>query len=210
MPREPRRLDVGRNTATWVDESYSKRLQRQAVQYVTFEDATVLETLAAIRCSDLYLSEQPFRYGYGINKKRGIRVFHVDRSVEQDCLLVATLEYNARGQLIRKSLGTPSPVVISNHALQRLYERLRTNSFAEVRTAIEKLVMIPPPDGIEPGQRVTEMSAEVRGLGVFHLVSEWTATSHGQSGFAWVVKSFVVSARTKKIAGDPIEVLAGA
>jgi hypothetical protein len=56
-PRAMRRPDVGRNTATWVDESYSKRLQRQAVQYVTFEDATVLETLAAIRRSDLYLSQ---------------------------------------------------------------------------------------------------------------------------------------------------------
>jgi len=210
MPRESRRPDVGHNTATWVDESYSKRLQRQAVQYVTDDDSTTLHTLAAIRRSDLYVSEQAFRYGYGVNKKRGTRVYHVDRCLQLDCLLVAAAEYDARGQLIRKSLETPSHFVVSNHALQRLYERLRTNAFADVRTAIEKLVQIPPPDGIKPGQLVTEMSAEVRGLGIFHLVSKHVTTSNDQTGFAWVVKSFVASSRTKKIAGNPIEVLAGA
>ena len=71
------------NTASWVDEHYSKRLARHAVKTLDADrdDNTAMMQLAAMRKSVLYLREERMRIGPGFTM--GTRVWHLDTPIPQ-------------------------------------------------------------------------------------------------------------------------------
>lgn len=175
------------NTTTWVDERYSQLLARQAVDSVnpSTETGSTLLTLASIRRSPLYLAERPAKVGFGV--KRGTRVFHVDCSEYLAGLGIYTIDYDRNGKVVWKSMLLPPKYVITRHALERLFLRLRTNSFDDVsRAALAPIV------NLEDAPR-PNMAAEivVVGRGQFRAVSETVRSSHGEVRVAWILKTFI-------------------
>ncbi len=176
------------NTTSWVDEGYSQRLARQAVEGVRPADESAgktLLTLASIRRSPLYLAERPGKVGFGM--KRGTRVWHVDGADTFAGMGIYSLDYDQHGKAMLRSMFSPPSVVITRHALQRLFQRLRTNSFDEVaRKALAPLVDLADPD--RPG---LEGQIVVVGQGHFVAVSEVASVTYGHQRVVWVLKTFI-------------------
>lgn len=182
------------NTTSWVDESYSRRLANQTVETLrpnVGHSATWILSLSGARAAPHYLAERKVRAGFSVTK-RNTRIWHVDTSDAYPGLGIFIAEYDHKGRLIRDSLTSPPVVAISKHALQRLYERLRTNSFDDVvRKALAPLADVPP-------AACPEQEAEVvlPGIGRFHAVSSMALSSMGKAWPAWMLKTFIAKERT--------------
>jgi len=179
-------------------------------------DELELFRLAQIRGSVNYLREEAgVRIGPGF--RVGVRVWHLDATQRQDidvgtadepaAFLGATLEafdtsaefregvtiftadYDARGDLVERSLHTPAIVAITRHALARLFERLRTNALDDVvRKALVPLSRLDRPETL-----ANECRVEVAGVGEFYMACETVTSIDGSSATCWIAKTFVAA-----------------
>jgi len=191
------------NTSSWVDQRYAKRLARQAVVTLDADrdDADALRKLATMRQSPLFLREERTRIGPGF--KTGIRVWHLDTAVPQaeidtyapgrktlPGIKVFTVDYDEKGTA---RLGRGAGALLANvsqHALERLFERLRTNALNDVvREALRPLSSLNSPEVENRGQE-TELPLPM--LGVMHATVELTCDAGGKGVRAfWQIKTFV-------------------
>lgn len=192
------------STSSWVDEPYAKRLARQAVKSVDaeLEDTTPMLRLASMRRSRLFLREEWTRVGPGFSM--GTRVWHLESPVPQDQLdrfapgrvtlagiKVFFVDYDDKGDVRMGNLaGRPPLVNISQHALERLFERLRTNALDDVvREALIPLSHLGPP-GTEDVFEETEI--ELPGLGHMPATVKLACDVHGAPiGAFWQIMTFV-------------------
>lgn len=192
------------NTSSWVDEPYAKRLARQAVAALDTdrEDASAVQKLASIRSSQLLLREERTRVGPGL--KMGTRVWHLDTPVPQaqidkfapglrtlGGIKVFAVDYDEKGRARTRSLaGRPPLVNVSQHALERLFERLRTNALDDVvREALIPLSHLGPPDLDNGGEAVKIL---LPGLGHMYAKMERACDVSGAAiGVFWQIKTFI-------------------
>jgi len=179
-----------KNTASGVDEQYARRLVRQHVEALRVKDdeagSTVL-TLQALRASPLYLREQAgVKVGAGL--KKGTRAWHVDPVKEGgNALMIFSADYDARSlRVLQPSLMQPALAILTRHALERLYLRLKTNAWSDVARALVPLTMLD-----RPAYPNDELEVETA-AGRWCCVTEWVTTSFApESALAWIVKTFI-------------------
>lgn len=181
------------NTTRWVDERYGKQLAHQTVRDLSpkkYDRRDWILTLQAARAAPHYLAEKEVKVGYGVRKKR-TRIWHVDTMTSSSGLGIFHADYKPDGSVDPKSLTYPPVILITRHALERLYQRLRTNSFDEVaRKALAPLARIEPSP-----YYLIEATFELPGVGTMHAMSERTRTSLGIYGDTWIVKTFIEEKR---------------
>ncbi len=192
------------NTASWVDERYAKLLARQAVDKVDGggESTTAMMRLTTMRRSVLFLREERMRVGPGF--KTGTRVWHLDApipQVELDKLApgrrtlagvrVFAVDYDEKGDLLKRNLAARPPLAnVSQHALERLFERLHTNALDDVvREALIPMSRLDQPS-VEDGGLDVEIS--LPRVGVMHATVERACDIRGAAiGAFWQIKTFV-------------------
>ena len=192
------------NTSSWVDERYARRLARQAVETLDAdrEDSSAMMKLATMRKSPLYLREAGARVGPGF--KMGTRVWCLDTPVAQakiDKLVpgrrtlsgikVFTVDYDDKGRVRMGNLEFRPPLAnVSQHALERLFERLRTNALDDVvREALIPLSRLGQPMLGDVGK---EEEIALLGLGRMPAKVEGACDFSGAPiGAFWQIKTFV-------------------
>lgn len=192
------------NTSSWVDEHYARRLARQAVETLDADrdDNSAMMKLATVRKSPLYLREERARVGPGF--KEGTRVWCLDTPVAQAQLdklapgrrtlagiKVFAVDYDDKGRVRMGNLNTRPPLVnISQHALERLFERLRTNALNDVvREALIPLSRLRQPMLEDAGK---EGEITLPGLGRMPATVEGACDVNGTPiGALWQIKTFI-------------------
>jgi hypothetical protein len=192
------------NTSSWVDDRYAKRLARQAVEGLDahLEDTSVLQKLATMRRSQLFLREERTRIGPGF--KMGTRVWYLEAPIPQvqidnfapglrtlGGIKVFALDYDDKGQVRTSGLESRPPLAnVSQHALERLFERLRTNALDDVvREALIPLSRLGSPSLDDGGE---EVEISLPGLGKMYAKVERACDVRGAAiGAFWQVKTFV-------------------
>ena len=192
------------NTSSWVDERYARRLARQAVNTLDAdrEDNTVMMKLATMRKSPLYLREDGARVGPGF--KKGTRVWCLDTPISQEQLerfapgrrtlagiKVFTVDYDDKGRVRTSNLNHRPPLAnVSQHALERLFERLRTNALDDVvREALIPLSRLGQPTLADIGK---EEEITLPDLGRMPAKVEGACDVNGAPiGTFWQIKTFV-------------------
>jgi hypothetical protein len=192
------------NSSSWVDERYAKRLARQAVKTLDADrdDNTGMMKLATMRKSPLYLREERARIGPGF--KFGARVWCLDTPVSQaqidryapgrktlGGIKVFVVDYDDKGRVRTGNLEGRSPLVnVSQHALERLFARLRTNALDDVvREALIPLSRLSHPslDDVSKDEEIT-----LPGLGHMPATVEGACDVSGAPiGAFWQIKTFI-------------------
>lgn len=155
------------NTSSWVDELYSKRLARQSIQFLHREanEENPVLSLSSLKASRLYLREEMVR-GPGV--KQSVRAYFVallpsGQNVE---LSILHCDYDPRNGRVRRNRLPVVRVAFSNHAFERLFERLRTNALGDVyRLALRPLSRLPMPE--EEQYKQEGMVVHLAGFGIF-------------------------------------------
>lgn len=151
------------STTEWVDPAYSARLASQLREAV--KGAGPLPgTLRGVREWVPYVAEYPTRDGFD--------VWALDTSVYgDDVLMLVVFPYDSEGKLRRDEIVSPEfcerTVCITQHAAQRLYQRLRTNSGDDFKQVISILSTLEVAEDLAVG---TGKTLEFPGFGRFHLV----------------------------------------
>lgn len=180
------------NTTSWVDELYSKRLAKQAVGYVgrAAEEETPVDRLSKLRSSRIYLREEIVR-GPGV--KQSVRAYFLDLSVSgrERALSIVHCDYDPRnGRMRRNTARAAVHVAVTPHALERLYERLRTNALGDVyRLALRPLSRVPPPTKAQYTQK--DMVLYLTGFGVFPVKIIGAVAETGEGVPCWGVLTFI-------------------
>lgn len=192
------------NSSSWVDERYAKRLARQAVETLDADrdDNTGLMKLATMRKSPLYLREERVRVGPGF--KVGTRVWSLETPVSQakidsyapgrrtlGGIKLFAIDYDDKGRVRTGNLaGRPPLVNVSQHALERLFERLRTNALDDVvREALIPLSRLSQPSFGDVGK---EEEITLSGLGRMPATVEGACDVGGAPiGAFWQIKTFI-------------------
>ena len=171
------------NTATWVDPGYAKRLARQHEDML--RQPLELRTLRDLRASGYLLREQPgVKTGNGM--KTGIRCWYLDPTTSATGLGIFTVDFDARSlRALRRSTLTPALIKITRHAHERMFERMRTNSWAEIRNALRILSLLPRPE------LIAEEADVETDHGTFHCVSEISESGRVELELVWVAKTFI-------------------
>lgn len=180
------------NTSSWVDELYSKRLAKQAFGYVGrgADEETPVVNLFKLRSSRIYLREEIVR-GPGV--KQSVRAYFLDLSIsgKERTLSIVHCDYDPRNGRIRKNTARAAlHVAVTPHALERLYERLRTNALGDVyRLALRPLSRVPPPTKVQYDQE--GMILHLAGFGIFpvKVIGAFAATGDGVP--CWGVLTFI-------------------
>lgn len=179
---------TSKNTATWVDEKYSKLLGRQLFSHVQGAASDGIIELAKMRASQIYLCEEPIKIGYGVGKP-GVKVYYIDNSLYSDTLFIATLYYLKGRMVMKKQYIETELFKITKHAYQRMFERLRTNAKDDVLSVIKHLLSVPPPEVY-----CQEVEIIVPEIGKFHAVSD-RASMAAINKPVWVLKTFIATKR---------------
>ncbi|MBX3608651.1 MAG: hypothetical protein KF871_02045 [Hydrogenophaga sp.] len=192
------------NTASWVDERYAKQLARQAVDTLDADrgNNTAMMTLSTMRKSSLFLREERVRVGPGF--KVGTRVWCLDTPVSQaridrlapgrrtlEGIKVFAIDYDDKGRVRLGNLKSRPPLAnISQHALGRLFERLRTNALDDVvREALIPVSLLAQPMLDAVGE---EVEIALLGLGRMPAVVQGACDVVGAPiGAFWQVKTFI-------------------
>ena len=180
------------NTTSWVDELYSKQLAKKSIGYVGrgTEEETPVDCLSKLRSHRIYLREQIVR-GPGV--KQSVRAFFLDLSVSgnERVLSIMHCDYDPRNGRIRKKTARAAVhVAIVPHALERLYERLRTNALGDVyRLALRPLSRVPPQTEIHYTQE--NMVIHLVGFGVFPVKVIGAVAVTGEGIPCWGVLTYV-------------------
>lgn len=174
------------NTTSWVDERYAGQLAKRFKEVVlTSHENEYCSSLSKIVASPLFVD------AIIENGKTG--VYHIDNSLYSDTLLLcAPLWYDKKGKLIKQKQG--ATVAISDHALIRFFERMRTNSEWEVRKGIHNFKGLFEEPPVYTGQ---EKSLRVEGFGVVHCVSVHDPAT--QLGLRWLIKTFIGEVGIRKV-----------
>lgn len=180
------------NTSSWVDELYSKRLAKQAFGYVgrRADEETPVDRLSKLRSSRIFLREETVR-GPGV--KESIRVYFLDLSISgmERSLSIVHCDYDARnGRMRRKTARAAVHVAVTPHALERLYERLRTNALGDVyRLALRPLSRVPPPNKAQFMRE--DMVIHLSGFGVFPVKAIRAVAATNESVLCWGILTYV-------------------
>lgn len=180
------------NTTSWVDELYSKRLARKAIKYVgrDADENNPLDRLSTLRSSRIFLREEVVR-GPGV--KQSVRAYFIDLvpSGSQRALSILHCDYDPRnGRIRRKTARAAVHVAVTPHALERLYERLRTNALGDVyRLALRPLSRVPPPSEVHYEQE--NLAFHLVGFGVFPVRVIGAVAETGEGIPCWGVLTFV-------------------
>jgi hypothetical protein len=156
------------NTSNWVDELYSKKLASKAIRYVVRAEGeeSPIFRLDDLKQSRIYLRNEIVR---GPGLKRLVRAYLVDLAIDGEgrSLTILHCDYDPRNGRIRKNTAKAAVhVALPPHALERLFERLRTNALGDVyRIALRPLSRVPSP---EPEQYEREdLVIHLVGFGTF-------------------------------------------
>jgi len=180
------------NTSSWVDELYSKRLAKKAFGYVgrRADEESPVNQLSTLRASRIYLREQKVR-GPGV--KQSIRAYFLDLSLSgtERTLSIVHCDYDPRNGRIRKNTARAAVhVAVTPHALERLYERLRTNSLGDVyRLALRPLSRVLPPT--EDLYDREDMVLHLAGFGIFPVKVIGAVTPTGEGVPCWGVLTYI-------------------
>ena len=150
------------STTEWVDEHYSERLAGQF--YKAIKASKFCKNLRSMREDVSYLTE--YREPDGTYK-----VWIFDVTEDGIGIGMYPVSYDHGGRYIRKSFGLTESVVLTIHAAQRLYQRLRTNSPDDVKEAVRALTGLSQVSEEDAGKTQT---LRVPGFGRFELaVAPW-------------------------------------
>lgn len=180
------------NTTSWVDELYTKQLAKKSVGYVGrgSEEETPVDRLSKLRGHRIYLREEIVR-GPGV--KLSVRAFFLDISVSgsERALSIVHCDYDPRnGRMRRKTARAAVHVAVTPHALERLYERLRTNALGDVyRLALRPLSRVPPPTETHYPQQ--DMVIHLAGFGVFPVKVIGAVSVTGEGVPCWGVLTYI-------------------
>ena len=152
------------NTTSWVDEGYSKLLAAQLVNKLSVASHDLDRScyLNRMRKDFAYVCEEPIR--------GGTRVWFLDNSISRKGqVILSPFDYDEKGRRIEKSIfnGVNDTIYISKHGLERVYQRLRSNSLTDAKDCIKALLVLmgtPPEEG-------EEAEVKVEG-GTFYLCSD--------------------------------------
>ena len=180
------------NTTSWVDELYSRRLANKAMGYVgrhSGED-TPVTNLSKLRSSRIYLRDEVVR-GPGV--KRSVRAYFLDISLsgQDKALSIVHCDYDPRnGRMRRKTARAAVHVAVGRHAIERLYERLRTNGLGDVyRIAFRPLSRVLPP--VESQYEREDLVVHLAGFGVFPVKVIGAFTAAGEGVPCWGILTYV-------------------
>ena len=172
------------NTVSWVDEGYSRRLARLMRESIEGRGIYAFFHLESARRHPGYVAEETTPAGstvYALTTEEDI----------PDAIGLIDLHFDPAGRLRRRKslLSKDVSVGISDHALRRLFERLRTNSQAELIPAFKALTALPVPTVDDLDRQI---SIEVPG-GTFHMVCAiHFMKSVGKYCYPmWVCKTFI-------------------
>lgn len=185
-------LHEASNTSSWVDEIYARRLARLDLSYVgrTAAEETPLFRLASLRKSRIYLREEIVR---GVGVKKSIRAYFLDLSPSGDKreLSILHCDYDPRNGRVRPGTSaTPVHVAISQHALERLHERLKTNALGDViRLALLPLSRISAPLPVHYER--DDLVVRLDGLGVCPVRVIGAFSPSGRAVPCWGVASYI-------------------
>lgn len=180
------------NTTSWVDELYSKQLARKAFGYVgrNEDEESPVNQLRKLRTSRIYMREQKVR-GPGV--KQSIRAYFLDLSLSgsERTLSIVHCDYDPRNGRIRRNTAKAAlHVAVTPHALERLYERLRTNALSDVyRLALRPLSRVLPPT--EEQYERQDMVVHLAGFGIFPVKVIGAVGPTGKGVPCWGVLSYV-------------------
>lgn len=162
------------NTANWVDEGYSKLLAAQLYQKLDAAsgDGGRTRTLERIRRDFSYVCEE--RIG------NRTRAWFLDNSTcRPGNVIISHLDYNGAGQVKTYLDDEYSPIYLTKHGLERVYQRLRSNSLTDAVQLIKELTKLDKPKAI--GE---ELTLKVSG-GRFELISDALRIGDQISHFAY-------------------------
>lgn len=159
------------STCSWVDEAYSRRLWAQLLQLRFPNRATLLTVRNGGHVTGIREKGQRFWWA---------DVFAAGPNNALDAMFVV---YDAAGRRIEES----TVLRITEHAGQRMFQRLRTNSAEDLaRTATEALYAVQKNEALWPQEARQGEEAELPlPWGRFHLVAD---------GGMWVAKTFIADA----------------
>lgn len=182
------------NTATWVDELYGARLARQHLDYISPElgEDNPLTCLSALQASRLYLRQELVRTGPGV--KKSIRAYFVDLTPSEQgppALSIKHCDYDPRnGEIRKRTAAVPVHIALSEHAVARLHERLRTNALGDViRIALRPLSRVPAPARSEWARQ--GLVLHLVGFGIFPAKVILAEAPHGVRVPCWGVLTFL-------------------
>jgi hypothetical protein len=167
-------LDAANHSSTteWVDEAYSKQLWGRLLRRADSIPPTSLHSFWSVRKHGLYVWQDSSK-----GRERGVMIFvpAANRALE-----LVFIKYDRNGQQVIRSGRLMG---ISQHAGQRLYERLRTNSVEDVfDTLCGAVLAFIQHNAINP---IEFQGVEKRVLlphGILHVVAD--------AGL-WVAKTFI-------------------
>lgn len=183
------------NTATWVDQRYGSLLARLSIETLKASSLEVEDLITArgrmagrievFRGYAGWLAETPLKkVGYGVSKP-GTRLWQMDCDVDKSttCIYISSVDFNRHGRLIRGK--SDSRMVITHHAMGRLFERLRTNALGEVI----RLGLVPLTELLPPKRLGEEATIRIPEVGRFEAVA---AMDEGKpEEMIWLIKTFI-------------------
>jgi hypothetical protein len=183
------------NTATWVDERYGSLLARLSRDTLDESANDLVKSIKGmgrmanrievIRRYAGCLTEEPIKkVGYGVSKP-GTRVWMMGSDMDKKTLglSISSADFNRHGKLIRPT--SKGLVLVTHHAMMRLFERLRTNALGEVIT-----IGLVPLTKLHPAEVIgAEQTIRISGVGRFEAVAGMDETS--PNDLVWIIKTFI-------------------
>lgn len=183
------------NTATWVDQRYGSLLARLSREALDASADDVRGSLKAKkrqtnRIEDFrtyagWLTETPLKkVGYGVSKP-GTRVWMLSRVKDKNFagIFICGSDFDRHGR--PSGANCDCRALITDHAMGRLFERLRTNALGEViQVGLVPLTALPLPEGLG-----IEGTIRIPGVGRFEAVSG--LYEPGPDEAIWIIKTFI-------------------
>jgi hypothetical protein len=179
------------NTSSWVDELYSKKLARQSIKFLhreSGEENPVLN-LNTLKASRLYLREEMIR-GPGV--KQSLRAYFVAMLPSGNTCELSVLhcDYDPRNGRVRRNRLPVVRVAFSEHAFERLFERLRTNALGDVyRLALRPLSGLPLPEKEHYSRE--GMALHLAGFGIFPVKVIGAIDLKGKGAPCWGCVTYI-------------------
>ena len=172
------------NTTSWVDESYGKLLCAQLRKDIVKQSHETLDRLQErgdYSVSAAALQRWP---GYIWHCDEGALLISLGADVEQTLVLITV---GIKGGRARPNLRGMS-ILLSDHFVARMFERLRTNHRDDVLAMMKYLCVAELPEGSREGDTF-ELETP---YGSFHLES--VVRTYADGGFScptWLVKTWI-------------------
>jgi hypothetical protein len=132
-----------------------------------------------------WLTETPIKkVGFGVSKP-GTRVWLMGGDADMDVpgLSISSVDFNRHGKLIRPN--SKMHVLVTHHAMMRLFERLRTNALGEVIT-----IGLVPLTKLDPAEEMgAKQTIRISGVGRFEAVAG--VEERSPDDVVWIIKTFI-------------------